>query len=96
MAEVVIALIVIAICFSIASLVFVRATLTATNFQNVKQQTEIQCMIWRQLQLNETPLELEEIQMVEATDENQDSILIFTYSALNDKLLWNQQFINFE
>jgi hypothetical protein len=96
MAEVVIALTVIAICFSIASLVFVRATMSATNFQNVKQQTELQCMIWKQLQANEAPLEFEEIQLVQSQDENQDSILIYTYSALNDKLLWNQQFINYE
>lgn len=96
MAEVVIALTVIAICFGIASIVFVRSTMTATNFQNVKRQTELQCMIWTQLQANEAPLELDGIQLVEAQDEREDSLIVYTYSGPDDRLIWNQQFKKYE
>jgi len=48
-AEVVIAISVIALCIGIGSLVFVRATKSTVNFQEVRTQTEIQSKLWKNL-----------------------------------------------
>jgi hypothetical protein len=70
--------------------------MTATNFQSVKAQTEVQCMIWTQLQLNKAPIDIDNVQLIESQDEFQDSITLYTYNGLNDKLIWNQQITKFE
>ena len=48
-AEIVVALAVIAICFAVASLVFIRSTSTTSKFMDVKKQTELQSEILEKL-----------------------------------------------
>jgi hypothetical protein len=90
-AEVVIAMTIIALCFGIASLVFIRSTTKTTSFQTVKDQTEIQCIVWKQLQLNEPPIEIDDFELTSSIDENNDSILVHSYTNLYDKTVWKQQ-----
>lgn len=91
-AEIVIALAVIAICFAVASLVFIRSTGTTSKFMDVKKQTELQSEILRKLYLDqageirETQLEVE----VEETDsEYSDSLKELRFLSDDERLIWS-------
>lgn len=90
-AEVVVALAVIAICFTIASLIFIRTTNTTSKFMDVKKQTELQSELMEKLQngkaetVDETELEL----TIEKSDnEFSDSIQTITFSSDDERLIW--------
>lgn len=78
-AEVVIAISVIALCIGIGSLVFVRSTKSTVNFQEVRTQTEIQSKLWKNLFTLEN--ELDDVENVkiekEATDNDSIQHLLF-------------------
>lgn len=95
-AEVVIALSIIALCFGIASLVFIRSLSTSARFEDVRKQTEIQSQVLkflftesdslRTMQPDETTVEI-------SSDELSDSVEVITIKSLSDRLLWNQQIL---
>jgi len=93
LAEVVITIAVIAICFGVASLVFVRATMVSANFQNVRHQTEIQSMLWEQLHTNSSPIEIDGVQRIEENDELEDALMVYTYIGTDNKVIWKQQWL---
>ena len=92
-AEIVVALAVIAICFGVASLVFIRSTSTTSRFLDVKKQTEIQSEILEKMYLDdtknikETKLELENTL---DQDEQNDSLMILNFLSADDKIVWTQ------
>lgn len=90
LAEMVIAIAVIALCFGVASLVFVRSTMVTTSFEEIRMQTEIQSLLWEQLHTGEMDGELENIQQSSETDANEDSLLVVTFLSFNDKIIWQQ------
>ncbi len=79
-AEVVIAISVIALCIGIASLVFVRSTKSTVNFQEVRTQTEIQSQLWKHLFMMEHEFDdIENIKLErESTDNDSIERLVFT------------------
>ncbi len=96
LAEVVIALAVIALCFGIASLVFVRSTMVTTAFEEVRQQTEIQSVLWEQLHDISAEVSLEGVHLETTPDEKEDSLLVETYVGTNGKIVWRQQRMKIE
>lgn len=91
LAEVVIALSIVALCFGVASLVFLRSTMVSTKFLNVRQQTEIQSQLWEQMHNAASPDEYDEVQLQESKDLTHDSISVFTYTGADDRIIWQQQ-----
>ena len=92
-AEVVIAVAVIALCFGVASLVFVRSTMVSVNFQNIRLQTEIQSMLWENLYNTTSPTDMDDVQINEENDEENDSLKMFTFLGSDDKILWKQHWL---
>ncbi len=92
-AEIVVALAVIAICFSVASLVFIRSTSTTSRFLDVKKQTEIQSEILEKMYLDQsddivnTEIELENTINV---DENNDSLMVLNFLGDDQRIIWTQ------
>lgn len=95
-AEVVIALAVIGLCFGIASLVFVRATMVTTSFEEVRLQTEIQSSIWETMHDVQFPNELETVHVSQENDPNNDSLEIQIYTGDKEKIIWQQQQLKFD
>lgn len=91
LAEVVIALSVIALCFGIAALVFVRSMMVTTAFEEVRQQTEIQSVLWEQLQTGLGSLDLEGVHIETETDPLEDSLVIESFIGAAGKVIWQQQ-----
>jgi anionic cell wall polymer biosynthesis LytR-Cps2A-Psr (LCP) family protein len=98
LAEVVIALAIISLCIGVASLVFVRSTKVTVNFQEVKKQTEIQSLLWRRFfnQDDKAEIELEGIQQEEDADDANDSLIVISFKGLDEKIIWQQQWMNHE
>jgi hypothetical protein len=95
-AEVVIALSIIALCFGIASLVFIRSLGTSARFEDVRKQTEIQSQVLKHLFIHGDSLRLMQPDqtMVEIhADEQNDSLDVLEVKSLSDRLLWNQQIL---
>jgi len=93
LAEVIIALSIIALCFGIASLVFVRFTTVSTNFQFVKKQTEIQSLLWKKLQNNAALLEYDEVEIEEQQSEEMENSVHFIVRDLKGKTIWEQEVV---
>lgn len=91
LAEVVIALAVIALCFGVAALVFVRSMMVTTAFEEVRQQTEIQSVLWEQLQTGQGTLDLEGVQLETEEDPLEDSLVIESFIGVAGKVIWQQQ-----
>jgi hypothetical protein len=94
-AEVVIALSIIALCFGIASILFIRSLSTTTRFQDIRKQTEIQSTIFESLikQNDSIPfLNFEGVQTLIGTDEASDSIQIIDFITTDNRILWRQQY----
>lgn len=89
-AEVVIAVSIIALCIGIASLTFVRSTRSTMNFQDVRRQTEIQSQLWRQLYLLEDEVEEPEGVKLETTEDENDSMMVLTFIGNDEKVIWQQ------
>lgn len=92
-AEVVIALSVIALCIGVASLVFVRSTKTSMNFHDVRKQTEIQSRIWNQLLSTEDQEEWGEMEFSTEADQYNESLEVYQFNGMNDREIWVQQWI---
>lgn len=93
-AEVVIAISVIAICIGIASLVFVRATKSTVNFQEVRTQTEIQSKLWKNLFTLEHEMEdIDGITLEKETTDN-DSIEHLVFVGADGKIILTQDWWN--
>lgn len=89
-AEVVIAISVIALCIGIASLVFVRSTKSTVNFQEVRTQTEIQSKLWKQLfTLENEMVDIDDIKIEKESTEN-DSIERLVFLGDDGKVILKQ------
>lgn len=91
--EVVITISVIAICIGVSSLVFSRTMLVTTNFEGVKLQTELQSEIWKELNLNGEPPEIENTQLSSEEDLISDSLRVLQYSDEKGRILWKQNWL---
>jgi hypothetical protein len=93
-AEVVIALTIIALCFFVASLIFIRSINVVTRFQDIRKQTEIQSKIMECMYRDNvaTPfIEMEEIATNFVDDETDENIIIIEFSGTDDRIIWKQQ-----
>src|SRR5688572_28079109 len=90
-AEVVIALAVISMCFTVASLVFIRSNSAPMKFQDVKTQTEIQSEAMKRMFLQEELPEDGDFNINKEIDEFSDSLEVVTYSGSDERTLWVQQ-----
>lgn len=93
-AEVVIALTVIAICLGVASLIFVRSTNVTSRFMDVKKQTFIQSEILKHMymqDLHTVEWDIEGVQVNEIPDENNDSLIVLEFISTDNKVIWKQQ-----
>lgn len=89
-AEVVIAVSVIALCIGVASLVFIRSTKSTVNFQEVRKQTELQSQLWKQLYTLTNEVEApDEMQLEIASTEN-DSIQVLVFKSTDGKIILKQ------
>lgn len=96
LAEVVIALAVIALCFGVASLVFVRATKVATSFEDLRLQTEVQSALWEQLHTGRTAELPDGVQVTRENDPEEDSVLVEAFTGTSEQIIWQQQKIKDE
>ncbi len=89
-AEVVIAISVIALCIGIASIVFIRSTKSTVNFQEVRTQTEIQSKLWKNLFLLKNEMEdIDGIKIEKESTEN-DSIQHLVFLGEDGKIILKQ------
>lgn len=93
LAEVVIALSVIALCFGVASLIFVRFTVVTTSYQFIQKQTEVQSLLWEKMQNRETELEYEDVELIEEQDDNLEAGTLVTAKDITGKVIWYQQLV---
>ncbi len=95
-AEVVIAITVIATCIGISSLIFSRSLRVTTDFESVKMQTELQSDLWKRMVLSQ-PVEAPELVTMEKEDDLlSDSVSVLVFKGLNDRLLWQQHWLKNE
>lgn len=91
-AEIVVALAIISLCFTIASLVFIRATNTTLRFQSFKEQTMIQNSLMEMMVRQEVDLHQPEFQAQETASIN-DSITTVEYTGNDNRIVWKQEWI---
>lgn len=89
-AEVVIALAIISVCFTVASLIFIRSTSSPMKFQDVKIQTEIQSLILKNMYLDDGSLENYDFNINMEEDFENDSLQILTFTGSDQRVLWRQ------
>lgn len=95
-AEVVIALTIIALCFGIASLIFIRSMNVTSRFQDVKEQTEIQSKILESFYKNNDSvpvIEAGDLTIKTSIDETYDSLKVVEFLGFDDRLIWKQQIV---
>jgi hypothetical protein len=95
--EVVIALSIIALCFGIASLIFIRSMSVTSRFQDLRQQTEIQSDIFQSLFKDNDSMQhlsYESITLQQGEDETNDSLKVFEFKTSDEKVLWRQQVVS--
>lgn len=90
-AEVVIAMSIIALCIGVSSLIFVRSTKSTVNFQDVRKQTEIQSKMWEQFYTDSSIVF--EIEGVVKKTTKEDSLWIQVYINDEGDELWTQQWV---
>ncbi len=91
-AEIVVALAIISLCFTIASLVFIRATNTTLKFQSFREQTMIQNTLLEMMVRQEVDLHQPEFQAQETPSIN-DSITTVEYTGNDNRIVWKQEWI---
>lgn len=91
-AEVVIALAVIAICFTVASLVFIRSMNATMKFVDFKQQTKIQSELLHQM-IEETKELAFDDEVVELNESEMDSVVELHFTGTDDKIIWKQEWL---
>jgi len=95
-AEVVIALTIIALCFSVASLIFIRSINVSTRFQDIRKQTEIQSKIMESLYRDNDSiplLEIEDITVNSMQDETDEKMNVIEFLGTDNRVIWKQQVI---
>jgi hypothetical protein len=93
-AEVVIALSIIALCFGVASLVFVRSMNVTSRFQDVKHQTEIQSKIMESLLKDNDSIPLIQVENVTTqlnAESKNDSLQVIEFLGNDNRVIWQQQ-----
>lgn len=88
-AEMVMAISIIAICIGLASIIFLRTTSVMTSFENLSYQTEIQNQIFDKL-LTDKVIEIPDGVIEEI--ERDKEIQINRYRGRKDKIIWTQDF----
>lgn len=91
-AEIVIALAIISMCFTVASLVFIRATNSTLKFQQFKDQTRVQSLLMEMMVEQEVDLSAPDFQN-RAVDVTSDSIVAVEYVGNDDRIIWRQEWI---
>lgn len=91
-AEIVIALAIISMCFTVASLVFIRATNSTLKFQQFKDQTRVQSLLMEMMVEQEVDLSAPDFQN-RAVDVTNDSIVAVEYVGNDDRIIWRQEWI---
>jgi hypothetical protein len=95
LAETAYALALIAICFSVASIIFLRTSSSTTRIQDIKNQTMIQSILYEALVKDTIPLiEGTDLNMTEEiSDGNGQRLKILSYSLKNgERIIWQQEF----
>lgn len=95
-AEVVIALTIIALCFGIASLIFIRSMNVTSRFQDVKEQTELQSKILESFYKDNDSvpvIEAGDLTIKTSIDETYDSLKVVEFLGFDDRLIWKQQIV---
>lgn len=95
-AEVVIALAVIATCIGVSALIFTRSIKSTTSFEDIRIQTELQSAIWNHFQ---TGIEMKEPEgvVVESEIEDEEKTRLKTrFIAPDEKCIWEQQLLKDE
>lgn len=95
-AEVVMAIAVIASCISVSALVFSRTIRVTTDFESVRMQTEIQSELWKRMQLNQDPADIEGITLTIEEDPESDSLNRIRYNGNQERELWKQHWLKHE
>lgn len=97
-AELVIALTIIAICFAVATQVFMQTNRSTIQFREVQEQTEFQSMMIDALihdTLPDTKLWKEEWSSIEVLTTQKDSVIFSDISLINNqKTIWQQTFFS--
>ena len=86
-AEVVVALAIIAMCFTVASLVFIRSINGTMKFNDFKEQTKIQSELLQKMLDDERDFEYE---MGESA---MDSVNVYEFSGSDNKIIWRQEWL---
>lgn len=93
-AEVVVALAILAICFGIASLIFVRSINSASKFMDIKKQTNVQNVLMEHLE-NDIKLDFEnlsdDLTFEKQHDELNDSLEVINFYGSDQRLIWSTQ-----
>lgn len=92
-AEIVVALAIIAMCFTVASLIFIRATSTTLKFQNFKEQTAIQTKLMEMMIRQEVDLQETGFVPRETASFHDDSLTAVEYSGNDNRILWKQEWL---
>jgi hypothetical protein len=91
LAELVIALSIIALCISIAALVFIRSLKTNGAIQEIKEETDFQSSLY--LYLNNNPDSLYNALPTIEKSNGADGIEIYTLWGTDHKLIWEQEIL---
>jgi hypothetical protein len=86
-AEVVIALAIIAMCFTIGSLVFIRSVSSSMKFMDFGEQTKLQSDMMVHMIENERDL------TYETGESLNDSIVVYEFISGDNKLIWRQEWL---
>jgi type II secretory pathway pseudopilin PulG len=99
-AELVIALSIIAICFAVASQIFMQASRSTIQFKEVKEQTEFQSLLLEALTTDTIPAVNDwkgELGTIEVTTLKKDSVTMRDFALQNDgRTIWQQTFFSEE
>jgi hypothetical protein len=93
-AEVVIALTIIALCFTVASLIFIRSINVSTRFQEIRKQTEIQSKIMESLYRDNDSIpliEMEDITVKTVQDKANEKLNVIEFLGTDNRVIWKQQ-----
>ena len=95
-AEVVIAIAVIASCIGVSALIFSRTTRVTTDFETVKMQTELQSDLWKQMIQNQPAVAADPVTMEKDLDLINDSVEVLVFKGINDREIWKQHWLKSE
>lgn len=91
-AEVVVAAAIIAICFTVASLIFIRSTNSTLKFQNFKDQTSVQSQLMKMIVEQKVDLQNVSYQSKKADTDN-DTLIVVEYMGNDNRIIWTQEWL---